>query len=75
MRELSISETHDVNGGRNFFTVISGIVWGATIGAVMGIPLGPAGILAGMGTGAFNGAAIGIIKEGADGLVEITHNY
>lgn len=75
MRELSTTEIRDVNGGRNFFTVISGVVWGAVIGAVMGIPLGPAGIVAGMGTGAFNGAAVGIIKEGGEGLVEILHEH
>lgn len=70
MRELSISETHDVNGGANFFNVISGALFGAAIGAVMGIPLGPAGIIAGAGAGAFEGIGGALVVEGANGLVD-----
>lgn len=72
MRELTDSEINEPSGGkRNFFTVITGVVWGATFGAILGIPAGPAGIIAGAATGAFNGAAVAIAKEGADGLIAI----
>lgn len=72
MRELTDTEINEVDGGkRNFFSVVTGIVWGATFGAILGIPAGPAGILAGAAAGAFNGAAVAIAKEGADGLIAI----
>lgn len=72
MRELTQIEVGDISGGkRNFFTVITGVIWGATFGAVLGIPGGPAGMIAGATTGAINGAAVAIAKEGAEGLREI----
>lgn len=72
MRELTIDEICKVDGGkRNFFTVVTGVVWGATFGAILGIPGGPAGMIAGAATGAINGAAVAIAKEGAEGLVAL----
>lgn len=72
MRELTDTEVCEINGGkRNFFNVLTGVVWGATFGAILGIPAGPAGIIAGAATGAFNGAAVAIAKEGAEGVMAI----
>ena len=72
MRELTKNEILDINGGkRNFFKVLTGIVWGATFGAILGISGGPAGMLAGATAGAINGAAVSLAKEGAEGLMEI----
>jgi len=41
----------------------------------MGIPLGPAGIIAGAGTGAFDGVAGALIVEGGNGLVDTLHGH
>jgi len=74
MRDLTSNEILQVDGGRKFFNVFSGIVWGATFGAITGIFVaGPAGMIGGAITGAVNGAAMSIAKEGADGLVEIAN--
>ncbi|MGE4349585.1 MAG: Blp family class II bacteriocin [Candidatus Berkiella sp.] len=75
MRELSTIEAQEVNGGANFFNVVSGAVFGAVIGAVMGIPLGPAGVIAGAGHGAFEGIAGALIIEGGNGLAETLHGH
>lgn len=70
MRELTQYEINEIDGGkRNFFNVFVGAFWGATFGVILGIPAGPAGMLA--GAGAFNGAAAAIAKEGAEGLIAI----
>jgi hypothetical protein len=72
MRELTNQEINEINGAkRNIFTVITGAVWGATFGAILGIPAGPPGIIAGAGAGVFNGVAVALAKEGAEGLVAI----
>lgn len=75
MRELSTTEAQEVNGGANFLNVVGGGLFGAVIGAVMGIPLGPAGIIAGAGAGAFDGIAGALIVEGGNGLVETLHGH
>lgn len=72
MKELTQNDINEITGGKSdFFNVVIGVVWGATFGAILGIPAGPVGIIAGAAGGAFNGAAVAIAKEGAMGLVEM----
>lgn len=71
MRELSVDEAMNVNGGSKFFSVIGSTLFGAAIGAVMGaVTLGPIGIIAGAGYGAADGFAGGLALAGGEGLME-----
>lgn len=71
MKELTVSESKNTPGGSAAFNVGAGVVWGATFGAVLGIPTGPMGIASGAITGAYNGAAAAVAREGAQGLIKI----
>lgn len=74
MREINNEELINVNGGRNFFTVIEGALLGGLVEGFIGFFIaGPAGMVVGFGHGVYDGAAFGVVYEGAHGLVEITH--
>lgn len=77
MRELSILEVQNISGsGPNFLKVVGGTIWGATIGAIIGFGVaGPAGMVVGLVDGAITGGAAAVVKEGAEGLVDITQNH
>lgn len=67
MRELNFEEVQEISGGKpKFFNFLSSIVVGSIVGFFIG---GPPGALA----GAITGAGGSIIKEGGQGLAEITH--
>jgi len=74
VRELSNEDTHSVNGGNKFITVVGSTLIGAAMGAVTGaVTLGPIGILAGGWQGAVEGMAVGLAVAGGEGLVDITN--
>lgn len=67
MERITIDDTRHISGGKpKFINVITGTVFGAIGGFIVG---GPPGAIA----GAINGTAMAIAKEGAQGLSETLH--
>jgi len=74
MRELTEQEIQNVAGGKKFFSIISGALFCGVIEGLMGLAVGgPVGFAVGFGHGLYEGAAGGIIYEGAMGLTETIH--
>lgn len=67
-------EIASVSGGGKFFNIVGGALFGGVIEGIMGFWVGgPVGFIVGFGHGAYEGAAVTIIYEGAMGLTETLH--
>lgn len=74
MQEMDDLMLKAVGGGRNFFSVLEGALFGAVVEGFIGFcTAGPAGLAVGIVHGLYDGAAFGVIYEGSHGLVELAN--
>ena len=77
MREISFQEGLLISGAKPKIrnVIMSSALGAITTGFVGLMTAGPPGLIAGLGTGAYMGAAAALAKEGATGIVEIKDEF
>lgn len=74
MKELCEQDILSISGGKKFFEVLGGALFGGIIEGFLGFFVaGPPGFVVGFGHGVYEGAAVALLYEGGMGMVETLH--